>query len=465
MRNRADIEGRDCAIISRLFARSSPVLVFLLGFLVLVQVQCDRKKPTAILAGRVGSVSIEVQIPTLSAPEDRSAKATIIQGLLQITGDGMAPMDTTLQVEDGWIRGGIGGVPEGQRTVSLTLQDSEGDTLWGASTDVVVEFRKTATAVLLIQRVGDEAPEVTVTVSPDIGKVDTVFVAQAGAIDRHDPTDSLRVRWDFDGDGSFEIPWTTRKQISHSYIQAGSFSVALEVVDRTGNIGRATHQVKVFDITARGGMRDGPDTLRTGLDETVIPLDGVGRIQPEGALIYHWSQILDQTGSHDRSIVGTFVRNRIVVTVASFDLNLIATGDFISQLAVDDILNDVVIGDQLHSHHLVRRDQITRSSIFIIERQVLDRFTVRFSRVSSHPGRRIGNRSATRACIIGVHLVVRTERSRISGRIKKTLIGIKQVGGHPKVVDVSWPDSLNLRFGRWAEYAVSNRYASLKLLR
>ena len=46
-------------------------------------------------------------------------------------------------------------------------------------------------------------------------------------IDTDDPPEALEVRWDWQGDGTWDTAWTTDKAASHAYPIAGSFTVAL----------------------------------------------------------------------------------------------------------------------------------------------------------------------------------------------------------------------------------------------
>jgi len=319
------------------FSRSRPVFAAMLALVALLHLQCDRKKPTASAKfSGVGSIVIEAQAP-LPSGEERPAKGIITQGLLRISGEGMAPMDTVLKVEDGWIRGGMDGVPKGKRMVSLVLQESNGDTLWGASTEVMVEAGKTTQAVLMLQRMGDKPPVAAFTVIPEMGLQDTVFVVQADVSDRHDPTDSLWVRWDFDNDGMFEVDWIRDKEASHGYPETGHFTISLEVRDRTGNVGSISRRVQVVEIRAQTGVDVGPDTLVAPLADGLIDLDGRGSTGIEGGtLVYHWSQVLDYEGAQDRSVLGTFTDNHSpTADRVSFEPKL-GRGLYVFTLQVED---------------------------------------------------------------------------------------------------------------------------------
>ncbi len=78
-------------------------------------------------------------------------------------------------------------------------------------------------------------PEPNFTVSPTSGQVRTIFSFDASAsTDDYDPSSSLQVRWDFDGDGSWDTDWDTNKTQNHQYSLAGSYTAKLEVKDNEG---------------------------------------------------------------------------------------------------------------------------------------------------------------------------------------------------------------------------------------
>ena len=94
---------------------------------------------------------------------------------------------------------------------------------------------------------------VIVKMSPDHIYVDDVVVFDASH-SSDDQTDlgSLQVRWDFDGDGTFDTDWTTDKQGTWSYSVVGSYTVKLEVRDAAKLVGQTVYNVLVDASTAGG---------------------------------------------------------------------------------------------------------------------------------------------------------------------------------------------------------------------
>lgn len=279
--------------------------------LVLFQLQCDRKKPTtSSRRDGTGAVVVEVTVPSLPSRGEHAAKATIVQGILKVTGEGMTDRDTTLVVQDGRLKGVLYSISVGDRTVSLSLQDGSGNTVWDSRSSVLVEEGKTVSCILVLQRVGDTPPQVDFQVTPELGKPNMAFAFRAQVSDRHDLTDSLRVRWDFESDGVFESDWMLAKSATHVFGMPGNYRVAVEARDRSGKTNSFTRVVQVVDLVAQTGRNLGSDTLNARLTEETIALDGSASRGMEGqSLIYHWRQVLDYPGGIDISVVGTLTDN------------------------------------------------------------------------------------------------------------------------------------------------------------
>lgn len=86
----------------------------------------------------------------------------------------------------------------------------------------------------------------------------TVHVGDVVSFDASQSTDdrtsagSLLVRWDFNGDGIFDTEWSTNKQATVSYSNAGAYTVRLEVKDTDGLVGQTVFVVVVGASTAKG---------------------------------------------------------------------------------------------------------------------------------------------------------------------------------------------------------------------
>ncbi len=82
----------------------------------------------------------------------------------------------------------------------------------------------------------NQPPRARIEVLPPGGWVGlTTFTFDASlSSDAIDRSAQLRKRWDFDGDGTWDIPFTSRPRIEHAFKETGTFRPRLEVVDRGG---------------------------------------------------------------------------------------------------------------------------------------------------------------------------------------------------------------------------------------
>jgi len=83
------------------------------------------------------------------------------------------------------------------------------------------------------------------------------FDAWASSDDWLAPSE-LKVRWDFNGDGSWDTPYSKDKEIHHQYDQPGTYMVGLEVTDDNGAIGRDYRAIIVSGNTNETGYFKDP---------------------------------------------------------------------------------------------------------------------------------------------------------------------------------------------------------------
>ncbi len=92
----------------------------------------------------------------------------------------------------------------------------------------------------------EETPVATFTVSPTQGDVGTVFTFDAsGVSDAQDPTDQLKVRWDFNGDGTWDTDWNTHKITTHVFNASATYTVNLQVMDTDGHTAITSRNITV----------------------------------------------------------------------------------------------------------------------------------------------------------------------------------------------------------------------------
>lgn len=290
------------------FLQSTHKTIFALLIGALPLLHCGRDtSPLASNERDLGTVTLDIVAPSPHEANRRASKIAVQSAALRIR-EALSEallIDTTLHFQDGRLQARLD-VTVGERLVELALHDGDGNLLWQASDAITVKQGATARAILALDYVGDQAPQILgLGASTDFGPVGGNFTFAATIEDIHDATDSLQVRWDFDGDGNPDTDWLHTKEAVHSFSAPGTYAVALEAMDRTGHISRMSHSVEVIALIANAGT----DLQSIGTDNPVT-LDGRNSTGIEGqALVYHWSQILDHPKGQSISVMGTFTDN------------------------------------------------------------------------------------------------------------------------------------------------------------
>ncbi len=110
----------------------------------------------------------------------------------------------------------------------------------------IIDFK----AIIDEGTINDEntAPTASFTVSPSSGTTNTLFQLDASeSADLEDPLEDLEVRWDFNGDGSWDTDWSVEKIINYQYSNEGNYNVKLEVKDTQGLTSPTTRSIFVSD--------------------------------------------------------------------------------------------------------------------------------------------------------------------------------------------------------------------------
>lgn len=104
-----------------------------------------------------------------------------------------------------------------------------------------------------------EPPTAYFEFSPSVGDVSTVFEFDAsGSHDAEDPTTLLKVRWDWDGDGTWDTGWSAELVAYHTFATPGNHTVRLEVMDTDGLTDDFELQVTVLELIPEFGALVGP---------------------------------------------------------------------------------------------------------------------------------------------------------------------------------------------------------------
>ncbi|MCK5821548.1 MAG: hypothetical protein KAH17_06675 [Bacteroidales bacterium] len=81
----------------------------------------------------------------------------------------------------------------------------------------------------------NRAPHANFVVNPESGYLQDIFILDASSCsDAEDDNNSLKVRWDFEGDGTWDTEFSTEKIAEHQYTSSGDYDIQLEVVDSKG---------------------------------------------------------------------------------------------------------------------------------------------------------------------------------------------------------------------------------------
>jgi len=120
----------------------------------------------------------------------------------------------------------------------------------------------------IIVGAANDAPRARLRVYPSVGSVNQKISLDATlSSDSRDPADSLKVRWDLDGDEVWDFP--TGDQYSHDksmfniWDSAGMYNVCVEVIDLEGAVSKTCAVVDIREGMTIENLR-GPDTVGVG---------------------------------------------------------------------------------------------------------------------------------------------------------------------------------------------------------
>ncbi len=89
------------------------------------------------------------------------------------------------------------------------------------------------------------APTAAFTAAPaSAGTLSRYTFDASDSSDEEDLTEDLEVRWDFNGDGSWDTSFSTEKTTTYEYAADGTYTVTLEVKDTRGSTSTASQQVE-----------------------------------------------------------------------------------------------------------------------------------------------------------------------------------------------------------------------------
>ncbi len=109
-----------------------------------------------------------------------------------------------------------------------------------------VTYFVTQQAGTIVSSSEDVPPVASFTIYPPAGIIGTIFAFDAsGTTDDHDDLAALQFRWDFDGDGTWDSPWSSSPAATHAYTESGAYLPVLEARDTHGLADQINHRLNV----------------------------------------------------------------------------------------------------------------------------------------------------------------------------------------------------------------------------
>jgi len=164
-----------------------------------------------------------------------------------------------LQVRWDWEDDGIWDTDYAYQKEATHVFESPGD--YTIRMEVIDKDNGTDETSRQVQIEDNHAPEAAFTVDPVSGTTVTNFEFDASSShDDEDPPEDLKVRWDWDGDGIFDTPYSYDKQIIHQFESENNFTVVLEVMDTDGANSQA-FQTVIVNNSGLGNPCPGIETV------------------------------------------------------------------------------------------------------------------------------------------------------------------------------------------------------------
>ncbi|MEE4255859.1 MAG: PKD domain-containing protein [Bacteroidales bacterium] len=134
-------------------------------------------------------------------------------------------------------------------------------------------------------------PVASFTISPSTGPFTQSFNFNASSsYDDDEATESLQVRWDFDGDGSFDTQYSTTKTAEYTYEGPDEYMVVLEVANSEGWTDTEEKQLIVFadSVPPMPSFYVEPDSSSVQTIFLFNSAASTDQYTPAGELRYRW---------------------------------------------------------------------------------------------------------------------------------------------------------------------------------
>ncbi len=199
----------------------------------------------------------------------------------------------------------------GNYTVTLEVRDTEGATAQ-ATKDIYVAAVNTA-------------PVAVFTANYSTGTTETVFTFDASdSYDAEDNASNLQVRWDWDGDGTFETPYQPVSQLmEHQFNIAGIYPVTARVKDSGGLTDDATISYTITEYENQAPTAGFTVTPESGYIGTIFEFDASNSVDLEDGqnLLYIWDW--DNDGNWDTDTLSVYTATYKFESAGSYVVKLI----------------------------------------------------------------------------------------------------------------------------------------------
>src|SRR2546422_161533 len=136
--------------------------------------------------------------------------------------------------------------------------------------------------------------------TPTSGDTSTVFAFTAQVSDDRDPPSAIQVRWDWDGDETWDTAWSTTKTAEHTFSSAGDYTVVVRAIDSGGLAASRSRVVSVTPVPPPPPNRQNPVSTQT---ETLLFLADVSTsiiiVTAIGVIVYAVDRLRRTRGDRD----------------------------------------------------------------------------------------------------------------------------------------------------------------------
>ena len=227
-------------------------------------------------------------------------------------------------------------------------------------------FDKANSALKYATMIGANTPPIAIF-DLSIASAAMIHVDATASTDAEDDSADLEVRWDWEGDGTWDTGYTTLKTASYSYHTVGTYSVTLEVRDSGGLTAVTSLQVYIASIPPAARFTVSPASGDTATLFTVDASSSSTGGDGAGTFLVRWDWTSDgmwdtslstaKTATHRFTTAGTYTVTLQIVDdgtgmtaattgqlqvsaqntppAASFALSPALTGDIATQFTLD----------------------------------------------------------------------------------------------------------------------------------